>query len=207
MSAPTTVRGTPTSPTVGRTPRPRGWWRRDCVEVSDEDWTPIEEISYRVDYEIFQPLGKPRLDLNPNPKGLVNLPVIVSTTYPEGLAGPAQILSLDPVRVRIPIHIDRPRGGLDGEILADARFTWNFQEGGTADGRGKPYTRAVDPTRDGGYYVSNTFERAGSKNVHLNVQWTGTVAVPPLAPEPIEPVDIDADTTVNVVEAQPVLER
>ena len=179
----------------------------DCIEVTDEDWISLEEISYRVDFEVFQPLGEPNLDLSPAPKGLVNLPVVVSTDYPEGLTGPAQIISLDPVRVRIPIHIDRPRGGLDGEILADGSYTWQFEGGGTAVGRGKPYTRSVDPTRDGGYYVSEIFRTTGPKNVHLEVQWTGTVTVAGLAPEPIEPVDIDADATVNVVESRPVLKR
>ena len=197
---------------IGAGGEPGLWIGReaDCDEPNEDDFVPMQEISYEVNYRVFQPLGEPELALNPNPKGLVNLPVIVSTDYPEGLGPPAELLSLDPVRVRIPIHIDRPGGGLDGEILAGANFTWTFQGGGVVSGpdqRGKPYTRAVDPTRDGGYYVTNTFGTTGTKNVHLNVEWTGTVTVDLLEPEQIDPVDIDADATVNVVQSDPVLTR
>jgi hypothetical protein len=179
----------------------------ECVTVPDDDWVPMTEITNRIDYSVFQRLGAPKLSLNPAPRGLVNLPVVVSTNYPHGLPAPGHVTSWDPVQIEVPIDIPKPGGGLQGNILATADFTWTFEGGKQAKGRGKPYTPAVDPTKDGGYYVKDTFGEKGVKNVHLNVRWTGEVTVEGLEPEPIVPVSVDSDATITVVEAKPVLKR
>jgi hypothetical protein len=180
----------------------------DCEEPGDDDFIPMEEISWEVNYQVFQQLNAPDIQISPNARTLINLPTIVSTNYPAGIGPPATVLSQDPPRISIPIHIDRPDGGLDGQITAEADLTWTFEDGGTATGRGRPYVSGRLPEKNPGLYVTNTFERPGQKTVTLDVSWTGDVTVPPLAPEQIVPVDLPAVTEdVEVLENSPVLSK
>lgn len=177
-----------------------------CIVPDEDDWVPIEEITEDIEYEVFQPLGDPAIQINPGDEAVVNLPTVVSTDYPGDFPGPGEIVSMDPLVVRIPVDIEKPGENLTGEILAEGEFTWTFEDGGTATGRGKPYDPAIDPRDDGGYYVSNVFYEPGQRTVALDVRFTGEVTVEGLDPEPIEPVD-DIGTTaeVNVVELNNVL--
>jgi hypothetical protein len=189
---------------------PEPWVGReaDCVEPGDDDFIPMQEISWEVNYQVFQQLNAPAIQISPNARTLINLPTIVSTNYPAGIGPPATVLSQDPPRISIPIHIDRPNGGLDGEITAEADLTWTFEDGGTANGRGRPYVSGRLPENNPGFYVTNVFDRPGQKSVTLNVSWTGDVTVPPLAPEEIVPVDLPAVTEdVEVLENSPVLSK
>lgn len=187
----------------------------DCSEPGEDDFVPMEEISYTVDYEVFQPLGDPQIRMHPqNGKTLVGLPTVVSTDHPAGLEPPAELLSMDAdsASVRIPIHIDRPGGGLDGEILADASFAWEFRNEngsveGTAAGRGQPYDESVNPIDNPGYYTAGEFDTAGEKTIAVTATWAGTVTVESLAPEEIVPIDIPASRTVEVVDSQSVLTK
>lgn len=155
---------------------------------------------------MFQPLGEPNIAINPGERALVNLPTVVSTNYPEGgIEGTGELLSLDPTRIRVPIDIDRPGENLTGELLAEAEYTWSFEEGGTASGRGQPYTPGVDPRTNDDYYVSTTFQTTGIKNVNLDVEWTGEVTVETLAPEPVEPVVVSTSDEVEVRQLQSLL--
>lgn len=178
-----------------------------CIVPGDDDWVPIEEITTEINYEVFQPLGDPKIHINPGEEAIVNLPTVVSTDYPGGnFPGPGEIVSMDPLVVRIPVDIERPGDNLTGEILAEGEFTWTFEGGGTATGRGKPYTPEIDPRNDGGYYVSTVFREPGRRTINLDVRFTGEVTVEGLDPEPIEPVeDIGTSAQVNVVELNNVL--
>ena len=180
----------------------------DCDEPGQNDFIPMQEISWSVNYKVFQQLNTPRITIAPNARTLVNLPTIVWTNYPAGIGPPATVLANDPPRIRVPIHIDRPNGGLDGEIIATGELRWTFEDGGTATGRGRPFVSGKLPEDSPGYYVTNIFERSGHKTITLNVRWTGTVTVPPLAPEQIVPVNLPRVTQdVQVLESKPVLKK
>lgn len=177
-----------------------------CTVPEDDDWVPIEEVTEDVEYEVFQPLGDPEIKINPGDEAVVNLPTVVSTNYPEPLNGPGEIVSYDPLVLRIPVDIERPGQNLTGEILAEGEFTWTFEGGGAVTGRGKPYDPSIDPRDDGGYYVSNVFREPGTMTIDLDVMFTGEVTVEGLEPEPIEPVDdIGATTEIPVTELNNVL--
>ena len=179
-----------------------------CDEPGQDDFIPMQEISWEVNYQVFQELNAPGITISPNARTLVNLPTIVWTDYPAGIGPPATVVANDPPTITVPIHIDRPNGGLDGEIRASGELRWTFEDGGTASGRGTPFVEGRLPEDNPGYYVTNTFSRAGSKTVTLNVRWTGTVTVPPLAPENIIPVDLPpVSEDVAVLESKPVLKR
>lgn len=159
----------------------------DCYPTPE--WVPIEEVRWHFSYEIRRRLPAPTIELNPQPRGLVNLPVIVSTPDP----GPQDFA----------IVVPPSRGRtfeLHGTIHAVPDYTWTFEDGGTVHGAGRPYD-GTDPRTDPGHYVTDTFARTGIKSVHLRVRWTGTVTVQGLAPEPIRPVVFERDATVEVVES------
>lgn len=179
-----------------------------CVPLEDDNWVSTEDITEEVDYSVFQKLGAPKIDIDPGANGYVNLPTIVSTDYPADLEGPGEVVSRDPVTIKVPIEVERPSGNLHGEITATADFSWSFEGGGTAEGPGKPYTKAKDPLNDGGYYNSKTWTTTGMKTVTLNVEWAGTVEVDGLEPEPIDPVKIEAASEeIEIKELSPVLGR
>jgi hypothetical protein len=180
----------------------------DCDEPDEDNFIPMQEISWEVNYQVFQELNAPGITISPNARTLVNLPTIVWTDYPAGIGPPATVVANDPPTITVPIHIDRPNGGLDGEIRASGELLWTFEDGGEASGRGTPFVHGRLPENNPGYYVTNVFERAGTKTVTLNVRWTGTVTVPPLAPEDIIPVELPpVSEDVEVLESSPVLKR
>jgi hypothetical protein len=200
---------------AGMSPRSRPWFARityrrtdaaapwevasyGCVEAGDADWVSMREISYRLDYEVLQPLGRPTITVESS-TATVGVPVAVSTTYPQRLRPPGELLSVEPVRAVVPLRIDRPRGGLDLELTLRAAYTWTFQDGGTARGRGSPV--AGEPAPGGGAQdqVTAVFTTAGPKNVHLHVRWSGTARLGTLPPVPLDPVDIDTDAMIEVV--------
>lgn len=188
---------------------PEPWLGADagCDEPGEDDFIPMEEISWEVNYRVFQHLPQPTVKIAPNARTLVNLPTIVWTDYPRGI-DPDIVVSNDPPTIEIDIHIDRPNGGLDGRIRASAELTWQFEGGKTAQGRGRPYVRGVLPEDRPGYYVTNVFHTPGEKTVTLNTRWTGTVTVDLLGTEEIVPVTLPpVSTSVQVAEAEPVIGR
>ena len=183
---------------------PTKWVGEDggCSEPSEDDFVSMEEISTEIDYSVFQPLGDPDVSVHPGGRTLVNLPTIVSTSYPEGVGAPAELLSLEEARVRIPIDIEKPGENLTGEIIAQADFVWRFEGAGTATGRGRPYVEGKTPQNSPGYYTTGTFTDTGSRSISLTATWTGEVTVETLAPEEIEPVVRESTVELEVVESR-----
>lgn len=178
-----------------------------CDEPGEENFIPMEEISWEVNYQVFQHLPEPSVSIAPNARTLVNLPTIVWTDYPRGI-DPNIVVSDDPPTIEIDIHIDRPNGGLDGRIRASAELTWQFDGGATAEGRGRPFLRGILPEDRPGYYVTNVFRTAGDKTVTLNTRWTGEVTVDLLGTEEIVPVSLPPVTAqIQVAEAEAVIGR
>ncbi|WP_157180973.1 hypothetical protein [Actinopolymorpha alba] len=173
----------------------RAKWQGTADCYPTPEWVPIEQISYDFKYEIQRELPAPTIELRPNPKTFVNLPTIVSAPDP----GPQDF------EIVVPPSQGRTFP-LRGQIHAEPDYTWTFEGGKTVKGPGRPFDGTLPEDRPG-YYVTNTFSTTGQKNVHLRVRWTGTVTVDTLPPEPILPVEFEANTTIDVVEAKSVLER
>lgn len=209
---------------------PTQWYgdEADCSEISDDDFIPIEEFSYTVDCNLFQPLGEPAIARNPQTKTFVNWPTIVSTDYPSNLdsytaSGDCRndidqpnvvTRGQDSVTLEIPIHINRPRGGLDGTVTAEAVYAWTFHDGentASKSGRGRPYAEGRYPEDNPGYYITHKFANAGRQEITLTVSWTGSVTVtaPGIPPqtEEIDPVDVSNTVGIEVDQASPVLVR
>lgn len=210
-----------------RTPNPdgtMGLWigeEADCDEPGPDDVVTMDEIRTQMllTADVLQELPEPTPAIEPAPRGLVNLPVIVSTDYPnpdDPIISAFVVPGSDPVRLEIPIVINGGRFPFTGLITAWLDdYTWTFKDGKgdvvkTISGRGPgtPYTRSVDPKANPGYYISHTYREAGVGNmVQLNANWVGTVRVPgvgvdePMNPEPIQGNSLPFE----VVEAKSVL--
>ncbi len=162
----------------------------DCAPTPE--FVPLAEIAYQFQYEIERRLPKPDVDLRPQPRTLVNLPTVVSTDYPSDKT----------FAITVPPSAGRTIP-LTGTINAHADFTWTFEDGGTASGKGRPYD-GTDPSAHPGYYLTNTFHTVGQHTVTLTVTWTGTITVAGLAPETFDPVTFTADATVDVIDSHAV---
>lgn len=202
--------------TIGDDGEPTRWVGKeaDCSEPDDDNFVPMEEISYTVNYEVFEPLGDPEIRIHPaNNKTLVGLPTVVSTDHPNGLpncpSGDACLVSMDEAsaEVRIPIDIERPGENLQGEIEATASFLWDFNGEGSATGRGRQYEQGVNPIDNPGYYTAGEFQTRGEKTISVTATWEGTVTVELLAPEEIVPIDITNEDTVTVVNSKALLRQ
>ena len=107
---------------------PEGQWDftepTECPPVPDEDWVSIDEIVAPLDLQIFQGLGAPKVDISPQPNGLVTLPVILSTNYPLPLPpGPGVSDPNDPTRVIATVTVD----GVTATVTAQATYTWTVR--------------------------------------------------------------------------------
>lgn len=208
-----------------RTPEPDGtmgpWIGKDadCDEPGPDDVITMDEIHTEVlKANIFHELPEPVPAIKPAPKGLVNLPVIVSTDYPNPddpiIAG--NVVQRDPVIVELQVVVTGGREPFYGTIRAWLDdYVWTFKDGGgttvkTISGRGpgNPYTSSVDPRTNPGYYISHTFREASTGNqVLLNASWVGEIQVEGIGvDEPMTPVPINgASAEFSVVESEPVL--
>lgn len=199
---------------------PDRWIGKDagCDEPGEEDFVPMERITEIATADVFHGLNLPLFVLKPAPQGLVNLPVIVSTTYPDpadNTIAPVYIPGSNPVQIRIPVVVEKPGPDFVGEITAQAgNYVWTFNDGGepvaevSGRGPGRTYTPGVDPRTNPNYYVSHTYREPGvGKTVTLTVTWTGRVRVPGVnVDEAIDPVSItNTSIEFSVVEAKPVL--
>ena len=150
------------------------------------DLADVEAEVQRILEERFREVAAPSIELAPAVSGLVNLPVLAWTD--------------DPGEFRL--QIEQP---LPGAITATPEYRWVWSNGATSVGPGTPYSPAVSPTEQDGYYVSSVFDRRGEASVTLTVTWTGAVAVPGVAPVPISPLVYTAAASLPIREAGAVL--
>jgi hypothetical protein len=191
----------------------------DCDEPGDNDFVPMEEIRETARADVIEDILPPTLAFKPDPAGLVNLPVIVSTDYPaedDPTIAAYKVPGSNPVQLRIPVTVDKnPGPDFQGEITAVlGDYVWRFrdQHGAvvrTISGRGpgRTYDPAVDPRKNPSYYISHTYNEVSHGNtVSLSTNWTGEVHVPGIADEPIRPIAVDATSPAfSVVQAKAVL--
>ncbi|MBM7785810.1 hypothetical protein [Tenggerimyces flavus] len=208
-----------------RTPEPDGtmgpWIGKDadCDEPGDDDVITMDEIHQQVlSANVFQELPRPVPEIKPDPQGLVNLPVIVSTDYPDP-TDPLiadDVVQTDPVIVEIEVRVEGGREPFIGTIRAWLDdYVWTFVNGRgetveviSGRGPGNTYDRNIDPRTNPGHYISHTFREAITGNrVFLNASWVGEIHVEGIGvDEPMTPVPINGESAeFSIVESEPVL--
>jgi hypothetical protein len=128
------------------------------------DLVPIVTIQRDVARLVTHYVRLPLAVVHSAPAGrtLVNLPTVLWATF----AHPGAVtVTIDGASVTIRV---RP-----------VRFTWTFGDGsGGAAGVGRPYTAAVDPAADPGYYLTHQFrDVSGADRVTLAVAWAPTYTI------------------------------
>lgn len=133
------------------------------------DLADVEAEVRRIIEDKFREIAEPRVELAPATGGLVNLPVLAWTDD----AG------------EVTLDIEQP---LPGRIRATPDYSWQWSNGTTSSGPGRPYTPALSPSARPADYVHAVFGGRGDASVILTVTWTGDVTVPGLPPVAISPL-------------------
>jgi len=143
----------------------------------------VAAVEARLREELYKNLAHPEILVNPSPRALVNLPVIVSTEDP----GPQSLDFTTP---------------LPGTIDAEPSYAWTWSDGHTSEGSGRAYTQAVSPTRNPDYYVAHTYRSSGPAGVTLTVTWRATATVNGAGTVPLDPIEFTAASAFDVLEAR-----
>jgi hypothetical protein len=150
------------------------------------DLADVEAEVRRVVEERFREIAEPSIDMAPASGALVNLPVLAWTAD----------------RGDVTLDITQP---LPGRITATPQYAWEWSNGVTASGPGRPYSPDLSPTTNPGSYVSSTYDRPGQARVTLTVRWNGQVSVPGVPPVDIDALVYTSSASVAVREARSVL--
>jgi hypothetical protein len=150
------------------------------------DLADVEAEVRRIVEERFRDIAEPTIEMAPASAALVNLPVLAWTAD----------------RRDVTLDITQP---LPGRITASPEYRWEWSNGATASGPGRPYSPAVSPTADPGYYVATTYDRPGQARVTLTVRWNGQVTVPGVPAVDIDALVYTSSASVPVREARSVL--
>lgn len=147
----------------------------------DEEWTreELRQIAENLLGEYLEAHAQ-RADISIEPEGgsLVNVPVIAHTDElpPIGFA------------------ITQP---FPGRLDASASYEWSFGEGQVQQGPGNPYTEAISPFEDSGYYIAHAYTRPGTKTITLDTEWAARFTVAGIE-IPVEGITFTATATVGV---------
>jgi hypothetical protein len=152
-----------------------------CLGASDV--VTLADLRAALREQMEELLPKPAISLAPPNGGLVNLPVIVSTTE-HGQEG---------FDITIP---------LPGRVNAAAvSYDWAFSDGGAASGPGRPYESGITPSQAPSYYLTHTYLGAGPASATVTVVWQGTFTIGGYTVE-LDPVTFTADVQFPIFEAR-----
>jgi len=126
--------------------------------------------------------------VQPPDRALVNLPIIVHATSPDGR----------PLEQPIQLDVTQP---VPGHLEAHPRYLWDFGGGAGAEGVGIAYD-GTSQQQNPDYYVSHAYGGKGSATVTLTVLWRATFTVAGLPPFTLEDLPRTAARTFPVVEAR-----
>jgi hypothetical protein len=166
-----------------------GWSMQGTMCVPGErrvDLADVEAAARSIIESRFREIAEPTIEMAPQGSGLVNLPLLAWTD--------------DPGEFRL--DITQP---LPGVISGTPQYEWVWSNGTTSQGAGRPYSPAVSPSEDPGYYVSSTYRQRGDAAVTLTVTWRGQVTVPGVQPVDIAPLVYTSSASLPVLEAKSVL--
>jgi hypothetical protein len=151
--------------------------------LGGSDVVTLDDLRAALREQMEELLPKPAISLAPPNGGLVNLPVIVSTTQ-HGQEG---------FDVTVPLP-----GRVDANAIS---YDWAFSDGGSASGPGRPYESGITPSRAPDYYLTHTYLGAGAASATVTVVWQGTFTIGGYTVD-LDPVTFTADSQFPVFEAR-----
>lgn len=150
------------------------------------DLADVEQAAQRALEDRYKEIARPRIGAAPHDAALVNLPVLAWTE------------DTPPVT----LSITQP---LPGSITAVPSFAWEWSNGDTSTGPGRPFDPGIDPVSSPASYVATTFDQPGTSQVSLTATWTATFEVPGVASVPLSPLTYTQTRAFPVREATTVL--
>jgi hypothetical protein len=147
----------------------------------------MNDVMSSVREEVRKRVPPARITLQPGNVVPVNMPLIVSAADPGNQD----------------FAITLPQAGT---VSVRPTYRWDFGDGGTATGRGKPFD-GVTPRQDPGRYVTHTYTRPFQRvTVSLTVTWHATLTIPGVGSMSLQDVVMPPVThTMSVQEARAVL--
>jgi len=168
----------------GAVPRPVPGWR--CVGATQS--VPAAAVLAGVRESLERLAPKAAFEVQPRDWALVNLPIIVHATSPNGR----------PLEQPIQFDVTQP---VPGHLEAYPTYQWDFGGGTSAEGVGIAYD-GTSPQQNPDYYVSHAYDATGSATVTLTILWRATFIVAGLPPFPLEDLPRTAARTFPVLEAR-----
>ena len=94
-----------------------------------------------------------------------------------------------------------------GEVRAVPEYVWDFGDGLTGVGPGRPFDPGVLPSKNRGYYLGATYAKPGSKHVTVTVTWRVTFRLEGVTSVPLAPIVMTASEDKPIGTAKAVLVR
>ncbi len=170
----------------GSTATPRQAPPARCVGASQS--LPATDVLAGVRERLERLAPEAAFAVQPPDRALVNLPIIVHATSPDGR----------PLEQPIQLDVTQP---VPGHLEAHPRYLWDFGGGAGAEGVGIAYD-GTSQQQNPDYYVSHAYGGKGSATVTLTVLWRATFTVAGLPPFTLEDLPRTAARTFPVVEAR-----
>ena len=149
---------------------------------------PLAVVEAAVREEIRRRIPSPLVVSSPPGRSVVNLFTIFSTVP----AAEQAITFTTPV---------------PGEVRAVPEYVWDFGDGLTGVGPGRPFDPGVLPSKNRGYYVGATYAKPGSKHVTVTVTWRVTFRLEGVTSVPLAPIVMTASEDKPIATARAVLVR
>ena len=149
---------------------------------------PLVVVEAAVREEIRRRIPSPLVVSSPPGRSVVNLFTIFSTVP----AAEQAITFTTPV---------------PGEVRAVPEYVWDFGDGLTGVGPGKPFDSGVLPSKNKGYYLGATYAKPGSKHVTVTVTWRVTFRLEGVTSVPLAPIVMTASEDKPIATARAVLVR
>ena len=85
---------------------------------------------------------------------------------------------------------------LAGTITATPQYTWDLDDGITAEGSGHPYDQGTDPRDPASddHYVKAVYSSAGDKEILLTLTWQVSITLGSSGAIPLEPIVFTRNT-------------
>ena len=160
--------------------------RTVCVYPGES--VPLAVVEAAAHEEIRKRIPSPSVVSSPPGQSVVNLFTIFSTVP----AAEQAITFTAPV---------------PGEVRAVPEYVWDFGDGLTGVGPGKPFDPGVLPSKNRGYYLGATYAKPGSKHVTVTVTWRVTFRLEGVTSVPLAPIVMTASEDKPIATAKAVLVR
>lgn len=143
---------------------------------------PLAQATAGIEEQVRRALHAPKANVNPDPRGVVGIPVINWADGPTGVVR---------VNVTFPIAMT---------VYAKPGYTWTFGDGATADGMGNPYDGTNPLKVPGHYQVAHTYEATGAYTITVTQHWDIRIEPFALAGLTIDAPDQPASRNVQIDE-------